>query len=112
MRVGIPKETAPGELRVALVPEAIHRLPAGVGVIVEPGAGAAAGFDEKAYIEAGADLGDPWDAEVVVKVARPADDERARLRPGQLLIGFLQPLGDPEWVETLSSRGVDGIALE
>jgi H+-translocating NAD(P) transhydrogenase subunit alpha len=48
----------------------------------------------------------------VVKVARPDDDELSRLQPGQLLIGFLQPLGDPGWIETLSARGVDGIALE
>ena len=81
-------------------------------MIVEPGAGTLAGFDDEAYVEAGAELGDPWDAEVVVKVARPDDDERSRLQAGQLVIGFLHPLEDPAWVETLSARGVDGIALE
>ena len=112
MRVGIPKETAAGERRVALVPETIGRLGAGVEVIVEAGAGSAASFSDDTYREAGATIGDPWSADVVAKVAPPSPDETARLRSGQVLIAFLQPLTDAAGVERLSSAGVQAFALE
>jgi H+-translocating NAD(P) transhydrogenase subunit alpha len=112
MRVGVPRETTAGERRVALVPETIHRLPEGVEVVVEPGAGTAAAFTDEAYTEAGATLGDPWSADAVVKVAAPTIEEVARLHDGQVLIGFLQPLTDPEGVARLASAGVVGLALE
>jgi NAD(P) transhydrogenase subunit alpha len=112
VRFGIPKETAPGERRVALVPETIGRLGAGIEVIVEAGAGAAASFSDAAYIEAGATIGDPWIADVVAKVAPPSPDETARLRSGQVLIAFLQPLTDTAGVERLTAAGVYGFALE
>lgn len=112
MRVGVPRETTAGERRVAFVPETIHRLPEGVEVVVEPGAGTAAAFMDEAYTEAGATLGDPWSADAVVKVAAPTIEEVARLHDGQVLIGFLQPLTDPEGVARLASAGVVGLALE
>ncbi len=112
MRVGIPKETAPGERRVALVPETIGRLGDGIDVIVEAGAGVAAAFSDQAYSEAGATIGDPWSAEVVAKVASPSTDELARLRSGQALIAFLQPLTDPAGIERLAAAGVHAFALE
>jgi proton-translocating NAD(P)+ transhydrogenase subunit alpha len=112
MRIGVPKETTPGERRFALVPETIGRLPEGVEVVVEPGAGSAAAFTDDAYTEAGATLGDPWPAEVIVKVAPPSAAEVARLRDGQVLIGFLQPLTDAAGVERLASAGVVALALE
>jgi NAD(P) transhydrogenase subunit alpha len=112
MRLGVPKETAVGERRVALVPETVRRLPAGVDVVVEPGAGASAAFADAAYAEAGATLEDPWQAEVVAKVAAPTADEAARLAEGQVLIAFLQPLTDRAGVERLAARGVIGLALE
>src|SRR5579885_570568 len=112
MRVGVPKETSSGERRVALVPEALARLGDGVKVVVEPGAGTAAGFPDEAFREAGATIGDPWDAEIVAKVATPSRDETARLREGQVLIAFLQPLSDPAGVERLARAGVHAFALE
>ena len=112
MRLGIPKESAAGERRVALVPETIGRLGAGVEVIVEAGAGSAASFSDDTYREAGATIGDPWSADVVAKVAPPSPDETARLRSGQVLIAFLQPLTDAAGVERLSSAGVQAFALE
>jgi proton-translocating NAD(P)+ transhydrogenase subunit alpha len=111
MRVGVPKETASGESRVAIVPETIGRL-AGLDVVVEAGAGEAAGFPDAAYTEAGATIGDPWSAEAVAKVAPPTSDEVARLHDGQVLIGFLQPLTDREGIARLQSAGVVGFALE
>jgi NAD(P) transhydrogenase subunit alpha len=112
MRLGIPKETSPGERRVALIPETVARLGDGVDVIVEAGAGDAAGFPDAAYTEAGATIGDPWSAEVVAKVAAPTADETTKLHSGQVLIAFLQPLTDPEGVERLSAAGVNAFALE
>jgi NAD(P) transhydrogenase subunit alpha len=111
VRVGVPKETARDERRVALVPEAVARL-TGFEVVVEPGAGAAAGFTDDAYRVAGATLGDPWGAEVVVKVAKPTAAEAERLREGVVLISFLQPLTDREGVERLAGRGVVAFAME
>src|SRR6478672_3733317 len=113
MRVGIPRETTQGERRVALVPETIGKLAAaGFELVVESGAGDAASFPDDAYSEAGATLGDPWEADGVVKVRKPSPDERERLRSGQLLIAFLEPLSDQAGVEALAGRGVTAFALE
>jgi NAD(P) transhydrogenase subunit alpha len=112
MRLGIPKETSSTERRVALVPETVARLGDGVEVIVEAGAGDAAGFPDAAYTEAGAQLGDPWSADVVAKVATPTADETAKLREGQVLIAFLQPLTDAPAIERLTAAGVHAFALE
>jgi proton-translocating NAD(P)+ transhydrogenase subunit alpha len=113
MRVGVPRETAQGERRVALVPDAIGRLE-GFTVSVERGAGVAAGFPDAAYAEAGAELvEDAWaTVDGVVKVAAPSDAEIERLRTGQLLVAFLAPLTDPERVARLGERGVLGFAME
>jgi proton-translocating NAD(P)+ transhydrogenase subunit alpha len=112
MQLGIPKELVPGERRVALIPETVGRLGDGVNVIVETDAGAAAGFADDAYQEAGATVGDPWVADVVAKVAAPIPEETARLRDGQVLIGFLSPLTDTPGIERLAAAGVHGFALE
>src|SRR6267142_2839331 len=112
MRLGIPTESSPGEHRVALVPETVGRLGAGIQVIVEAGAGDAAGFPDAAYREAGAETGDPWSADIVAKVATPTAAEVAKLRGRQVLIGFLQPLTDAEGVERLTAAGVHAFALE
>ena len=113
MRVGVARETAPGERRVALVPETVGKLAAaGFEIVVEPGAGEAASFPDAAYTEAGATLGSPWEADVVVKVRKPDEAEAARLREGQLLIGYLDPLADREGVERLAARGVVAFAME
>jgi proton-translocating NAD(P)+ transhydrogenase subunit alpha len=98
---------------VALVPETAGKLSAaGFEVVVEPGAGVAASFPDEAYTSAGASLGEAWDAELVAKVRKPAADEVGRLRDGQLLIGFLDPLADREGVEALAARGVIAFAME
>ena len=112
MLVGVPKEVVPGERRVALVPETVGRLGEGVKVVVEAGAGERAGFTDDTYREAGATIGDPWPAEVVVKVAAPTPSETERLRDGQALIAFLSPLTSVEEIERLAAIGVHGFALE
>ena len=99
---------------MALVPEAVSRLAAGgFQVVVERGAGVAASFPDDAYAEAGAELvGDVWSAEGVVKVRKPTSEEMQRLTDGQVLIGFLEPLTDPEAVERLAQRGAYAFAME
>jgi NAD(P) transhydrogenase subunit alpha len=111
MKVGVPKETAQGERRVALVPDLVSKLD-GIEVVVEQGAGSAASFTDDAFTEAGASIGDPWAADLVAKVRKPSDDEVGKLRDGQVLIGFLQPLTDKEGIERLASRGVTAFAME
>ena len=113
MRVGVARETAPGERRVALVPETAGKLAAaGFEVVVEAGAGEAASFLDADYAAAGAALGDAWAADVLAKVRKPDEQETGRLHDGQLLIGFLDPLGDPAGVERAAARGVTAFAME
>jgi NAD(P) transhydrogenase subunit alpha len=112
MQLGIPRELVDGEHRVALVPETVGRLGDGVTVLVEPGAGEAAGFSDEDYRTAGATIADPWGADVVAKVAAPSAGEAARLHDGQVLIAFLSPLTDVAGVERLTASGVHGFALE
>jgi proton-translocating NAD(P)+ transhydrogenase subunit alpha len=114
VRIGVPRETAEGERRVALVPEVVAKLvEAGHEVVVERGAGGAASFEDDAYEEAGAKLAESaWDADVVVKVQKPSAEEVGRLHSGAVLIGFLQPLTDREGIERLAAQGVIGFAME
>jgi NAD(P) transhydrogenase subunit alpha len=111
MKVGVPKETAQGERRVALVPQLVSKLE-GIDVVIEQGAGEAASFMDDAFTEAGAAIGDPWAADLIAKVRKPSEDEIGKLRDGQVLIGFLQPLTDQEGIERLASRGVTAFAME
>ncbi|MBV8396829.1 MAG: Re/Si-specific NAD(P)(+) transhydrogenase subunit alpha [Actinobacteria bacterium] len=113
MRVGVPRERTAGEERVAVVPEVVARLE-GFTVAVERGAGEAAGFGDDAYEAAGAELvEDAWrDTDVVVKVAKPTEEEETKLRGGQVLIAFLQPLTDRPAIDRLASRGVVAFAME
>jgi NAD(P) transhydrogenase subunit alpha len=115
MRVGVPRERAADERRVALVPEVVARLVAGgFDILVERGAGAAASFPDGAYEEAGARLVEDvyGESDAVVRVQKRSEDEAARLRDGQILIGFLQPLTDAEGIAALGSRGVIAFAME
>ena len=114
--VGVPKETAPGEHRVALGPEVVGRLTKdGLGVAVEAGAGARAYHSDDDYREAGADLVDraaALGADLVAKVQPPSDDEIQQLRSGAGYIGFLAPLDRPEVAEKLAARGVTALSME
>ena len=113
MRIGVPKETAAGERRVALVPETVGKLTGGgFEVIFERGAGETASFPDSAFEDAGARLGDWAEADAVARVQKPTADEVTRLRDGQVLIGFLQPLTDREGIERLASQGVVAFAME
>ena len=107
------RETTPGERRVALVPETVGRLAkSGNEVIVERGAGEASSFPDRMYTEAGGTIGDAWDAELVLKVARPSDEELARLRKGAVLIAFLSPLTNHNLVRELGRRRVTALSMD
>ena len=98
MTVGVPKETAAGERRVALVPDVVRKLSArGLEVVVEPGAGEQALVPDSAFADAGATLGaDVWSADVVVKVSPPTPEEVGRLQRDGVFIGFLAPRTQPD----------------
>jgi NAD(P) transhydrogenase subunit alpha len=117
MKVAVVKENAPGERRVALVPEMIPRLRgAGLDVLVESGAGAAAWFADSAYAEAGASVVSRAEllagADLIVTVGKPAGQLVSELRAGQAILGMLNPLADPALAAALAARGVTAISLD
>jgi NAD(P) transhydrogenase subunit alpha len=116
MKVGVPKETAEGERRVALIPPVVESLTGReIDVAVESGAGDGAGHPDPQYSDAGGSVGsgdDAWAADVVVKVAVPTPGEIGRLRSGQVLIGHLAPLTSGETNRALAEAGVTSFAME
>jgi NAD(P) transhydrogenase subunit alpha len=117
MKIGVARETAPGERRVALVPDGLAKLTAaGLEILVEKGAGVGAMIPDSAFAEAGATVvstDDLYrDADVVVRVQKPSESEAKRLRSGQALVGLLQPLLDPKLMAKLAERGVSAISLD
>jgi H+-translocating NAD(P) transhydrogenase subunit alpha len=117
MRVGIARETAHGERRVALVPETLGRLQkAGFEVLVEQGAGTGSSIPDAAYEAAGARVASRADlyavSDVIVRVQKPDPSEVALLRDGQVVVGLLQPLLDPGLAATLAARHVTAVSLD
>lgn len=114
LTLGIPKETADGERRVALVPDVVKRLASkGVSVVIEPGAGEHALIPDALFEEAGATVSaDVWSRDVVVKVAPPTADEVAKLGGDSVLIGFLAPLSSPATATALRDKGATAFAME
>jgi H+-translocating NAD(P) transhydrogenase subunit alpha len=113
MKVSVPKESLPGERRVALVPEVTRRLAkSGVEVVIQSGAGDAASYPDPDYAEAEASVGDGFEGDVVAKVAPPTAEEIGRLRREQVLVGFLAPLTAADTVRGLADAGVTSFAME
>jgi H+-translocating NAD(P) transhydrogenase subunit alpha len=117
MKAAVVKETAPGERRVALVPDAIAKLkPAGVEVLVQTGAGDGAWLSDAAYADAGAAIVSADElyrtADVLLTVTRPSAEAVRALRPGQAVVGMLAPLSDPALAAGLASQGVTVISLD
>src|ERR1700753_3010525 len=117
MKVGVIKEDAPGERRVALVPETVPKLQGpGAEVLVETGAGEAAWFPDSAYAGAGAAIvssSELYDqADVILTVTRPGPDTVSRLRAGQALFGLLAPLTNPGLAQALADQGVTAVRLD
>ncbi|MBS0542515.1 MAG: NAD(P)(+) transhydrogenase (Re/Si-specific) subunit alpha, partial [Proteobacteria bacterium] len=118
MLIGVPRETASGEKRVATVPEVVGKLiKLGFSVAVESGAGAAANFSDEDYRAAGAEVlpgaADVWGrADVVFKVRPPTLDEVGLLREGATLIGFVWPAQHPELMQALQARRATVLAID
>lgn len=116
MRIGIPRESRPGETLVAATAKTASQLAAlGYDVVVEQGAGAAADQPDVAFTDAGvlvAPADEVWSSDVVVKVNAPTDDEVGRLRPGATVISLMAPARSPELVERLSAAGVTALAMD
>ena len=115
MRIGVPRESRPGETRVAATPKTVEQIVAlGYAVFVESGAGAASSFADAAYARAGADVIDEavWNSDVLLKINAPSDSEIARLRPGQVVVSLLSPALNPELVDKLAARGVTALAMD
>jgi NAD(P) transhydrogenase subunit alpha len=123
MLIGVPREIASGERRVALVPEVVSQLTrAGHRVVVERGAGIRAGFTDEAYRSAGCDLADSAEeiystAQMILKVQRPGradagEAELDQMKEGSVLIGLLQPSGDPALFQQLAERQIVACSME
>ncbi len=117
MKIGVAKETAPGERRVALVPEVLGKLQAaGLDVLVEQGAGAGAAIPDQAFADAGATIVSSVElyaqADAILRVAKPSESEVKVMRAGQAVIGFLSPLIDPRAAAALAAQGVTAISLD
>jgi proton-translocating NAD(P)+ transhydrogenase subunit alpha len=117
MKVAVVKESAPGERRVALVPETVPRLvQAGLEVLVEAGAGDSAWFPDSAYTAAGAAVTSTDNlyatADVILTVTRPDAAALARMHAGQAVIGMLSPLVDPYLARDLAAAGVTAVSLD
>jgi H+-translocating NAD(P) transhydrogenase subunit alpha len=118
MIVAVPREAASNERRVALVPETVTKLiQAGASVRVQHDAGTAAAFPDAFYTQAGASIVDDpaalvSDADLVVTVGKPAPNILAAMRKNATLVGFLNPLGDPEYVTQLKQDGITALAME
>ncbi len=117
MKVGVARETAAGERRVALVPEALGKLTAaGLEILVEAGAGDGAAIPDQAFADAGATVvptaGLYAGADVVLRVQKPVGGEVSSLRRGQAVVGLLSPLLDPALMQSLASAGVTAVSLD
>ena len=117
MKVGVAKETTPGERRVALVPEVLGKLKAaGLDILVERGAGAGSAIPDAAYEAAGATIVSTDDlyagADAILRVARPSAGEIVRFRRGQAVLGLLSPLVEPQTAKALAEQGVTAVSLD
>ena len=116
MIIGIPRESLPGETRVAATPQTVGQLiKLGYEVVVEAGAGAGSSFPDAAFTEAGAGVGSAeqvWAADVVLKVNAPDKAEIAALRDGATLISLISPALKPELLEQLSTRPITVLAMD
>lgn len=118
LTVGVPRETVPGERRVALTPDVVKRLSGrGFRILVEREAGVAASYPDELYTEAGATIVPEVaqlyrEADVILKVQRPTDEEVPLLREGQVIIAFLSPLTRPELVVQLAERKVTALSMD
>jgi len=118
MKIGIPKETAPGEKRVALIPETVKKLAAKkIETVVEAGAGMASSFSDEEYKAAGATIASSLEdlasqVDTIIKIIRPSDTELAKLKDGSALVSLQYPLSSPDFVKAVAAKKLLTIALD
>ena len=116
--IAVTRERRSGETRVAATPDSVKKLAAlGFAVTVETGAGTAASFPDADYLAAGATIAPSAEAalanaDVVLKVRAPADEEIAALKPGAVVVGLLNPHGERPVVEAIAAKGATAFAME
>ncbi|SCK35901.1 Re/Si-specific NAD(P)(+) transhydrogenase subunit alpha [Streptomyces sp. WMMB 322] len=112
-QIGVPAESKAGETRVAATPDSVRKIAKlGYETVVEAGAGAASGFSDEQYTEAGATIGDAWQADVVLKINEPSRQEIGRLRDDATLIGMLAPGLNPELLDDLAQRSLTALSMD
>jgi proton-translocating NAD(P)+ transhydrogenase subunit alpha len=118
MKIGIPKETAPGEKRVALIPETVKKLAARkIETVIETGAGSASSFSDAEYQAAGAQVASSIEdlvskTDAIIKVIRPSDGEIAKLKEGTALVSLQYPLSSADFVKATAAKKLMTIALD
>ncbi len=116
MQIGVPRESLAGETRVAATPKTVEQLiKLGFDVSIEGEAGALASFDNQAFESAGATIVDHatvWNADLILKVNAPSDEEIALIKDGASLISFVWPAQNPELMEKLSSKNINVMAMD
>ncbi len=116
MRIGVPKETASGETRVAATPNSVKQLmKLGFDILVESGAGEEAGFSDEAYKVAGAEVADDgaiWQSDLIYKLNSPTEEELGKIKEGTTIVSFLYPAQNPELVEKLSEKKINVLAMD
>ncbi|MDK9430051.1 Re/Si-specific NAD(P)(+) transhydrogenase subunit alpha [Gallibacterium anatis] len=116
MLIGVPKELLDKECRVAATPKTVQQLKKlGFDVIIEQNAGFKASFEDHAFAEAGAKIGkadDVWQADIILKVNPPTDDEIAKIKEGATLISFIWPAQHPDLMKKLSSKKINVLAMD
>lgn len=116
MRIGVPRESLPGENRVAATPVTVPQLiKLGYEIVVESGAGLRAAYPDDGYVQAGAVIGsstEVWSSDIVLAVNEPSTGELESMRSGSTLITFLHPRQDEALVEALHKQGVTGLSMD
>jgi H+-translocating NAD(P) transhydrogenase subunit alpha len=111
--IGVVRESKPGETRVAATPTTVGQLlKLGYEVVVESGAGDRSDFPDQSFVDAGATVGDAWQADVVFGINAPSEGELDRMKPGATLIALLAPRLTPEIVDVLAKRPITALSMD
>jgi NAD(P) transhydrogenase subunit alpha len=111
--IGVVRESKPGETRVAATPTTVGQLlKLGYDVVVAPHAGERSDFPDEGFVDAGATIGEPWQADVVFAINAPSEDELDKMKPGATLIALLAPALRPDVVEALARRPITALSMD
>ena len=113
MIIGVVRESKPGETRVAATPATVRQLQQlGYEVVVAAGAGDRADLPDEGFVDAGATIGDPWQADIVFAINAPSEDELAQMKPGAMLVALLAPALNPDIVDVLARQPITALSMD